>query len=731
MVSHLVDTAPTVAAETLMSTDNWGRTPLHCAVNARSPSVLAVLLNALSQISLDEQQSSNLRATLGSILILALRAGADDMAKMVLDHGPDLLHQSSRGETALYCAAQLGNLPLASLVAGRLASYALGIDVVEHTKGWTALMAACGNGNANMAKLLLQAGSNQGLCDARGWTALEHAVFRGHHVVAEVLEPHQPSTGLEGPANAIRAVHKSRPHAVCDAGEKILVVYLGSTQGGHDRAAIQFGDFCSNISDTFRHGCPLEMPIFLLGAPSVAKTIPLPLLDDQSHKPLIFRVRHDMPLQVVLNVYRCDVANSRVLVSSGTSLLDQEHVLGDKHESLIRERTIFMMDKEKPGPSGTALLSYVVAEPYPGLKDPDASSCVRLGQGLARLVGHRGLGQNVLSRSFLQLGENTVMSFLSAAKFGASFVEFDLQVTRDLEAVVYHDFSLSESGTDIPIHDTTLAQYKHVGDMHEPKTQISCSFDSGVKLCNPRRPRAWSSGEESASKAAQLRQRLQFAVAFQTRGFKPNSRGDVIQDALTTLEELLVKLPLEIGFNIEIKYPRLHEAAEAGVAPVALKINTFIDVALEKLEKHAGKRSIILSSFTPEVCILLSMKQTAYPVMLITNAGKTPAQDKELRGSSLQAAVHFARMWKLDGVVLACETFLYCPRLVQFVKNMGLTCASYGVLNNEPVNAKAQAAAGVDVLLVDRVKVIADNLRDHGACKASPTTQDESTQTRH
>ncbi|GAO19066.1 hypothetical protein UVI_02063120 [Ustilaginoidea virens] len=117
--------------------------------------------------------------------------------------------------------------------------------------------------------------------------------------------------------------------------------------------------------------------------------------------------------------------------------------------------------------------------------------------------------------------------------------------------------------------------------------------------------------------------------------------------------------------------------------------------------------------------------------MLITNAGKTPAQDKELRGSSLQAAVHFARMWKLDGVVLACETFLYCPRLVQFVKNMGLTCASYGVLNNEPVNAKAQAAAGVDVLLVDRVKVIADNLRDHGACKASPTTQDESTQTRH
>lgn len=391
MVSHLVDTTPTVAAETLISIDNWGRTPLHCAVNARSPSVLALLLNVLSQISLDEQLSSTLRATLGSILILTLRAGADEMAKMVLDHGPDLLQQSSRGETALYCAAQLGNLPLASLIVGRLSSYALSIDVVEQTKGWTPLMVACGNGDAKMTKLLLQAGSNQSVCDARGWTALEHAVFRGHHVVAELFKPHQPSTGLEGPANAIRTVHKTRPHAVCNAVEKILIVYLGSTQGSHDRATIQLGDFCSNTSNTFRHGCPLEMQIFILGAPSVAKTLPLPLLDDQSHKPLIFRVKHDMPLQVVLKVYRCDNANSRVLVSNGTSLLDQEHVLGDKYESLIRERTIYMMDKEKLSPSGTVLLSYVVARPYPGLKNTDASSCLRLGQGLVRLVGHRGV----------------------------------------------------------------------------------------------------------------------------------------------------------------------------------------------------------------------------------------------------------------------------------------------------------------------------------------------------
>jgi hypothetical protein len=34
----------------------------------------------------------------------------------------------------------------------------------------------------------------------------------------------------------------------------------------------------------------------------------------------------------------------------------------------------------------------------------------------------------------------------------------DVQLTRDLTPIIYHDFSLSESGTDIPIHDLSLEQ---------------------------------------------------------------------------------------------------------------------------------------------------------------------------------------------------------------------------------------------------------------------------------
>lgn len=121
---------------------------------------------------------------------------------------------------------------------------------------------------------------------------------------------------------------------------------------------------------------------------------------------------------------------------------------------------------------------------------------------------------------------------------------------------------------------------------------------------------------------------------------------------------------------------------------MVIEINKFIDVALDKIRLSAGNRPLVLSSFTPEVCILLSLKQRAYPVMFITNAGKPPPSDLDKRAASIQTAVHFARRWGLAGVVFASEPFVLCPRLVRFVKNAGLMCSTYGPQNNGPYNVK-------------------------------------------
>lgn len=130
----------------------------------------------------------------------------------------------------------------------------------------------------------------------------------------------------------------------------------------------------------------------------------------------------------------------------------------------------------------------------------------------------------------------------------------DLQLTRDLEAVIFHDFSLSELGADVPIHDVTLAQYKHVSSLQGPQQAAIAVLTGGVEAAiEPRqRQRTFSTGEESVLRSSQLKERLLYTVDFQNKGFKPNTRGHSIQDTLATLDELLVELPEDIGFNIEM-----------------------------------------------------------------------------------------------------------------------------------------------------------------------------------
>ena len=52
--------------------------------------------------------------------------------------------------------------------------------------------------------------------------------------------------------------------------------------------------------------------------------------------------------------------------------------------------------------------------------------------------------------------------------------------------------------------------------------------------------------------AEEVRDRMKYTVDFTKKGFKPNTRGDFIQDSFATLEELLVGLPKSISFDIEI-----------------------------------------------------------------------------------------------------------------------------------------------------------------------------------
>lgn len=207
-----------------------------------------------------------------------------------------------------------------------------------------------------------------------------------------------------------------------------------------------------------------------------------------------------------------------------------------------------------------------------------------------------------------------------------------------------------------------------------------------------------------------MEDRMKHTRDFKKKGFKGNSRGNHVQSSFATLEDLFKKVPQQTGFNIEMKYPMLSESQEEDMDWYAVELNSFVDTVLTKVYDLGEGRNIMFSSFNPDICLLLSFKQPSIPVLFLTDAGTYPVGD--IRASSLQEAIRFAARWNLLGIVAASEPFVIAPRLVKVVKESGLVCVSYGVLNNEPDKVRLQKEQGIDAVIVDSVLQIRNGLRD-------------------
>ena len=142
----------------------------------------------------------------------------------------------------------------------------------------------------------------------------------------------------------------------------------------------------------------------------------------------------------------------------------------------------------------------------------------------------------------------------------------------------------------------------------------------------------------------------------------------------------------------------------------AVELNSFVDSVLTKVYDLGGQRNIIFSSFNPDICLLLSFKQPSIPILFLTDAGVSGVGD--IRASSLQEAIRFASRWNLLGIVTAAEPLVISPRLVKVVKESGLVCVSYGVINNDPEKVKRQVKEGIDAVIVDSVLAIRQGLTD-------------------
>lgn len=635
-------------------------------------------------------------------------------------HHTDAGLRDSSGRTVLYSAVQDGDENAVKAILASTPKAQDRLNLAETVNGWTPLCTACVNGHLPIVKLLLEAGAEQRLCDLAGWTEKEHAVFRGHMDVAEFLAAHEAGdpraptssrilrTGIVRPGEPLKCALKSQTristrlepskmtpncHRMQKDSSQIFIT-LGPSNTRSDLKPVDLisqslGCDINNANQTTRLGVMIKAG----GANSTsAYCIELPMLGNKINKPLQFATDDPDNVNLKFQIFRSSSTSDENVQFIGTGIPLLKSIrqgLAPKRESLMRDYTIPILENGSMTYMGSVTFSALVVTPFrPPNPPPRASPGFWQKDGSTQIVGHRGFGANSTAHTNLQIGENTIQSFLTATNLGASCVEFDVQLTKDYVPVIFHDFLVMKTGGDVPLHTLTFDQFMHLSRSQAPRTDLVSSAEAryleknDIKGGLRKKLRSNSVNTYDDYRSQDMVERMRYTEEGMHNNIKGNLRGHSIQEPSSTLAQLLTELPKSVAFNLEIKHPMLWEAEDRGMEYCAMELNIFVDTILTTIFRLCGNRNITLSSFSPEICILLACKQQTFPILFISKAGSVPAGD--VRAGSLQGAIEFAKVWGLAGIVMLSDPFVMCPRLLTYTKDSGLVVGSYGNLNDEP-----------------------------------------------
>uniref|UniRef100_A0A0K0F5F9 Glycerophosphocholine phosphodiesterase GPCPD1 (inferred by orthology to a human protein) n=1 Tax=Strongyloides venezuelensis TaxID=75913 RepID=A0A0K0F5F9_STRVS len=326
-------------------------------------------------------------------------------------------------------------------------------------------------------------------------------------------------------------------------------------------------------------------------------------------------------------------------------------------------------------------------------------------------VGHRGMGDSYTKHTAAR--ENTIHSLNSAAENGADMVEFDVQLTKDKKAVIFHDFHVlvsvaKKNGSNINTGPEHLKVTDSISSINSDDSRKSSSNDSQNSVSEQA-----TDLYELAVKDLTLQQlKLLHLDHVKHKSINwdkdsrvtSNSNECQTRHSFPTLTEALLMVDKGVGFNIEVKYPIIqidgvHECSNY------FERNEFVDVILSDVLAFAGDRRIVFSSFDPDTCLMISLKQNKYPVLFLSvgNDTKYMVYKDERTHSSLNA-VHFVAGTSLLGVNFHSEDVLKDQSSIEAAKNYGLVVFVWGdELNDKKHVEYFKKVLKVDGIIYDRI----------------------------
>ena len=170
------------AGADINGTDDRGRTPVMAATHGNKPETVQALIEAGADVNMRDHRLDN-------PFLYAGAEGLLDILRLTIAAGADTRLTNRFGGTALIPAAERGHV---EIVQELLRHTNVDVNHVNNL-GWTALLEAIilgegGSRHTEVVRLLVEAGADVNLADAKGITPLAHARQRGYQPMVVILE---------------------------------------------------------------------------------------------------------------------------------------------------------------------------------------------------------------------------------------------------------------------------------------------------------------------------------------------------------------------------------------------------------------------------------------------------------------------------------------------------------------------------------------------------------------
>ncbi|KJE95893.1 glycerophosphodiesterase GDE1, variant [Capsaspora owczarzaki ATCC 30864] len=477
------------------------------------------------------------------------------------------------------------------------------------------------------------------------------------------------------------------PGEIATSQTAVLVKSESSTDFSHDTA---LGPIERSASFSTL-GAPQASPMF------DKQNVPLSLssfrLQIASNQPQTDLVMIDLPIvepSAAHHMYYCeDIATMQlridVISQADDTLIGRGFILASTLARL-RGETRCALFSPSMQLIGTVLITFLIVKPLHHPRVAVGSNTYwKLTESLP-IIGHRGVGAGGAAKTGdfhrTHIKENTVLSFVTAASLGAQYVEFDVQMTKDGVPVIYHDWTVKETGYNLPVCRLSLEKFTSIyhaqgGRSKDRRLVRSKSFDA-ADIVSARPLQAGSgvthdvahdimNSPKSSARPVRHKRDNDYQAMLES-AIKLQIGDEGVAAPFPTLEDALKNVPITLGFNVEVKYPLREEREEFDLQ--MMELNNFIDRILTCVYDNAGERPIIFSSFHPETCLMLSLKQPNYPVFFLTSAGWDNERFSDPRCNSIYWAIHFAKAANLLGKL---DFVMYGGGGIKMRTNGGLT----------------------------------------------------------